>query len=163
MSLQTLFDGQPVFGNESSLVAKFLSGPSAAGIDSFLSLTPGTTKFGANDTGKLIGVSGQFTGVTSAAVSALSAVLTGYAGIAGSFVLSPGTTMSGEVNGVPAAYFTSTDIVLGSVTGSGSAWAQTFSLVLRVLAGGQVSYPIPAAPAVGAIAGQTLLGNSSGT
>lgn len=163
MSLQTLFDGQPLFGNESNLVANFLPGPSAAGIDTYLSLSPGTTKFGASDSGKLIGVSGSFTGTTSAAVSAESAALTAFAGISGSFVLSPGTVMTGGVNGVLAAYFTSTDVVLGSVTGSGSSWAQTYILVLRVLAGGQIAYPIAAAPSTGAIAASSLVGNPTAT
>lgn len=147
-----LFDGIAIFGDPNQLTVQVLAG-SAASIDSYLSLSPGTTTYGATASGMLIGVSGVLTGTTSAAANAAIANLESFEMVTAAFVLPPGTKLPGGTPGVSGAYFSSGDIVTGIVSGSGTTFSATFSVVFRVTDSSPASYPepspTPAPPGVG--------------
>lgn len=142
--LPALFDGQDIFGSPAQFSAQELSVSTPAAIDAFLGNSPGTAKYGSQ--GPLVGISGVIASATSAAVTAAIANLTSFAGVDASFVLPPNISLVGGVTGYAAAYFSSTDLVPGTLTSGGSAWQQPYSLVLRITDGGQIGYPPVVAP-----------------
>jgi hypothetical protein len=134
-TLPILFAGQPIFG-------------------------PTATATLSQATPPTVTVSGSLVGSTSEAVGDSVAVLQSFAGLRSSLVLPPGETFPAGQTGADESFFNnSTDLSIGSVTGSGPFTA-TFSVTIHAHAIGNAPYP-STTPVQGTIPGGTLVGNPS--
>jgi hypothetical protein len=81
-----LYDGQPIFGGTPSFTVQPLQLGTAAAVDAWLGLTPGTTHYGAPPSGgRLWGITGALEGSSVAAVQGMSSTLLSYAGLTVTF------------------------------------------------------------------------------
>jgi hypothetical protein len=144
------FAGQAIFGDEFSFFAAPLAAQNPAGVDAWLSLSPGTTQYGPPPGGQLWGLSGTLIGSSSGAVGALQATLASFAGTPGVFLWPTADPANPTVN-EPNCYFSAAEIVYalggiinvggtyvihddGTTDTIGGQWQVGYTMILRQLA-----------------------------
>ncbi|MHB8397360.1 MAG: hypothetical protein ACYDCI_00275 [Candidatus Limnocylindrales bacterium] len=131
------FDGQAVFGSQAAITAQQLVpgiAGSAAAIDAFLGLTPGTTRYGAEPGGSLWGVTGAFVASSSGAVSAIETAFVALAGITATLGLPTNQTFPSDFEYLAGCYFTGGDFAASSagiVSTGGGMYSLSYAVVFR--------------------------------
>jgi hypothetical protein len=130
-----LFSGVKLFGDYDSFAMVDLQLGTVLEIDTFLGLTPGTTKYPADVGGNIFAMRGQWLGDSPTAVETQYMALTTFAGIAATFRRPTGGIYPGNAWREHNCYFTVSDLSVGTIQQLGINWyGMTYSLVLRQVA-----------------------------
>jgi hypothetical protein len=131
-----LFAGQNLFGDFDSFTQPELQNQTAAGIDAFLGLEVGSTRYGADSSGQLFAIKGKFLGSTSGIVEAQLAQLESFIGVVASYRRPTNDLYPSTIWEEHNCYFTAGDLVFGSITQLGVSWyGLDYSLVIRQIKG----------------------------
>lgn len=129
-----LLDGIPVFGDPSQFSSAQFGGP-PANEDTFLGLTPGTTRYAPAANGAAWAVAGVLVGPTPAAVSAAQAQLQACAGLEPvAFARPTGLQFPGDYEVRQSCYFEPGELVFspgGIVEITSSSYSIGYKLVLH--------------------------------
>lgn len=125
--------GQRIFGDVPSFIAvQFTSSDIPSEIDSWLSLSPGTTQYGGAPGGRCWGFSGVFIEQHAADVYADIAIIQSYAGRCGALGLATGFSWPGDYKLWTNCRYVPEELSVGPVIASpGNQYRAAYVLVMR--------------------------------